>query len=427
LIVLIMINVTDSISNSIIGPSLIFYVVEMGGTKSQYGMIMSSSFLSGIIMMGVYGKWIDSNGNKYKQPYMASFGLGILGSLVYFLAILLPKGKLAVATILLGRFITGMGAASRTLAYSYVATAIPRDQQRTILTMMSMTRSFGMMLGPLMNLLVSKVDTSLVLYKDITITVNQNNSVGLIIASGEIFLCTIMFLFLKDPQQLKTQEKEEVIGTTTKRRSLLISSCFDLFLPLVTMFVFMFNFSLYAVTIPPVGNHALGWDPVMISNVLAVQAVVLFIGMCASMVCSMKDVSDFYMIGFGNLCFVIGGTATYVYWTSSSSSSTVAAALKFAIPIFIVSFSYPFLGPANRSKFTKAVHNHKELENKHGAMQALFNQAFMLAGFISPSFVAAFVLRSPNDIDSSDNKHELTSLAWYIPISSSILILLLIY
>ena len=283
LIVLIMINVTDSISNSIIGPSLIFYVVEMGGTKSQYGMIMSSSFLSGIIMMGVYGKWIDSNGNKYKQPYMASFGLGILGSLVYFLAILLPKGKLAVATILLGRFITGMGAASRTLAYSYVATAIPRDQQRTILTMMSMTRSFGMMLGPLMNLLVSKVDTSLVLYKDITITVNQNNSVGLIIASGEIFLCTIMFLFLKDPQQLKTQEKEEVIGTTTKRRSLLISSssmskdneqqkqqqqqdqnqnqekpaeagfrdilelsvrCFDLFLPLVTMFVFMFNFSL---------------------------------------------------------------------------------------------------------------------------------------------------------------------------------------
>ena len=146
--------------------------------------------------------------------------------------------------------------------------------------MMSMTRSFGMMLGPLMNLLVSKVDTSLVLYKDITITVNQNNSVGLIIASGEIFLCTIMFLFLKDPQQLKTQEKKEVIVTTTKRRSSLISSssmsknneqqkqqqqdqdqkkpaeagfrdilelsvkCFDLFLPLVTMFVFMFNFSL---------------------------------------------------------------------------------------------------------------------------------------------------------------------------------------
>merc|ERR1719375_24663 len=100
-------------------------------------------------MMSVYGKWVDMNNNNYKQPYNFSFALGVAGSLVYFFAVLMPKGIIAVSTILIGRFVTGMGAASRTLAYSYVATAIPRDNQRTTLTIMSMSRSFGMLLGPL--------------------------------------------------------------------------------------------------------------------------------------------------------------------------------------------------------------------------------------------------------------------------------------
>lgn len=38
-IVLVLINVTDSITNSIVGPSLIFYVQSKGGNKEQYGMV----------------------------------------------------------------------------------------------------------------------------------------------------------------------------------------------------------------------------------------------------------------------------------------------------------------------------------------------------------------------------------------------------
>ena len=52
------------------------------------------------------------------------------------------------------------------------------------------------------------------------------------------------------------------------------------------------SFTFYSVAIPPVASHAFGWEPFAISNVLALQAVVLFIGMVASMWFSMKSAKD---------------------------------------------------------------------------------------------------------------------------------------
>lgn len=285
------------------------------------------------------------------------------------------------------------------------------------------------MMGPLLNLFVSKVDTSVRIKDGLVLVVNQNNSVGLIVGAGEILLLIAMMLFLKDPPpQHKTVPRlssgeEPQVKKASFQEIWEAVSCFDLFLPMCTMFVFMFNFSFYTVAIPPVGNHALGWDPVEISKLLAVQAVLLFVGMCASMAFSLKKAPDICMVGFGNLCFIVGGVLTYLCWNDDSTVS------QFVLPIFLVSFAYPFLGPANRSKFTKAVHARPELENAHGIMQSLFNQAFMVAGFISPNFVAAFVLRRPEEIGNATghNDHELTPWAWCMPISSTIIILALLY
>lgn len=49
------------------------------------------------------------NGNKYKPPYVATFVLGILGQLLYFSAVLLPKGTPAIYAVILARFVCGMG------------------------------------------------------------------------------------------------------------------------------------------------------------------------------------------------------------------------------------------------------------------------------------------------------------------------------
>lgn len=141
---------------------------------------------------------------------------------------------------------------------------------------------------------------------------------------------------------------------------------------------------------------------------------------------------------------MVGGAATYLLWRTDGSTA------QFILPILIVSLSYPFIGPANRSKFTKAVHNrpgklssdtfalcrrllttrnsmHTELENAHGIMQSLFNQGFMLGGFISPNFTAAYMLRSSENIEESGSPYELTLWTWIIPISSILMIIGLLY
>ncbi len=184
IVLLLMINITDSITNSAVDPSLIFYITEIGGSKEEYGTIMVSTFLSGILMTSFYGAWVDRNGGRYKGPYGASFVLGMAGSLVYFLVAICPPGKFAMHVMLAGRLVTGMGSYSRTLAYTWVAMAIPRENQRNVLTLLSMTRTVGMIMGPALNALVAKVNAKLVIASKI-IPIDPNNLPGLLLFVGE--------------------------------------------------------------------------------------------------------------------------------------------------------------------------------------------------------------------------------------------------
>ena len=108
----------------------------------------------------------------------------------------------------------------------------------------------------------------------------------------------------------------------------------------------------YGAAIPPVAWNTFDWSTVQISNVLAAQAVVLFVGMNGSMGLLMTGVPDSVMIAGGNLCFVVGGAITYFWWNVD------AAPWQFVSPIMLISLAYPFMGPANRSSFTKAMHDH---------------------------------------------------------------------
>ncbi|KAL7536402.1 hypothetical protein ACHAWF_005455 [Thalassiosira exigua] len=177
----------------------------------------------------------------------------------------------------------------------------------------------------------------------------------------------------------------------------------------------------YQVAIPPVGAHAFGWNPVQISDILAAQAVVIFLGMVLAMALSMTRIPDLAMLVAGQLCFVVGGIMTYYFWTTDSSPRL------FAAPIALISLAYPFIGPANRSKYTKGVHARPELENSHGVLQSLLNQAFMIGGLVCPNFVATFVLRTPEEVERSGSRFELSPWAWYIPVTSTLAILGLIY
>lgn len=177
----------------------------------------------------------------------------------------------------------------------------------------------------------------------------------------------------------------------------------------------------YQVALPPVAADLFGWTPLEISYLMSVQAIVIFLGMCVAMYASIRHITDFTMIAMGNSAFLFGGIATVAWWNRES-----ATIVQFIVSIVIVSFAYPLMGPANRSKFTRAVHSRPELEDSIGLLQSFFNQAFSIGGFISPIFVTSYVLQDTADISSSGGR-ELTPWAWYVSVSALVVILGLLY
>jgi len=165
----------------------------------------------------------------------------------------------------------------------------------------------------------------------------------------------------------------------------------------------------------------LGWTPVEISVMMACQSGVIFAGMVIAMVLSFKNVPNQPMIIFGFVSFFLGGTSAYLLWVGE------ATYWEFAGPAYLFFFSYPFIGPAVRSMFTKAIHDKPELAGSHGIMQSLIQQAMNIGGLVSPIFVASFVLRNPEDVDAGSNKKELSALSLYVPVLSAIVIAGLIY
>jgi MFS family permease len=246
LAILSLIGLIDAISYMAVSPSLIFYVNDLGGTKEQYGLIMSTFSFASFCFKPIYGQWVDWSGNRYIVPYIVSFAAAMAGNLIYFGAILMPQG---IYGLLMGRFLAGMGAANNALGYSYIATVIPPDKQTTINVLLSMTRIVGMTLGPFVNLFLGGIDTEIHIGGSITIPLNPYNSVGLFVAAGQLLVLTICLLFFNEPPTKEEEAKNgPAMGTVPKagmKELWHAMSCVEIIVPLIIIFVINCNFQLY--------------------------------------------------------------------------------------------------------------------------------------------------------------------------------------
>ena len=424
LIAIYSLGLLDSVINTVVAPSLIFYILSVGGTKEDYGLTTSAVCMGMTIMVFFFGKWIDSNGNRYHAPFACTFILGIAGSLIYFLAILLPKGTWAVNAILVGRFVQGMGAAGKTLLSSWIATAIPFEEQKTIITIHTMVGMAGTFIGPALNTLVAEIDTSITILGTY-IPINPYNSIGLLVAANEAILWVVTILLLTDPppQQKPLTAASNDESTTKEEEQHLLKALtyFDIVFPVIQQFVLVFNFILLGVAMSPVAADLLGWTPVGISYLCTAQSGVVFVGMAATLYLSVKEVPDFTFIFFGNAIFVVGGALTYILWRADT-----ATVVTFALPFLLITFAFPFTGPSNQSSFNKAVFSKPELASSIGVLQSVYTQGGTIAGIVAPPFTTGLVLRDTKDVTSSE-PHELTTWAYFIPISALLMIVGLLY
>jgi MFS family permease len=243
LAVLFFVGVIDSVSYMAIAPSLTFYVGDLGGSKEQYGLIMSAFSFASFCFKPLYGYWVDATGNKYKTPFFASFSLAIIGNIMYWLAILMPHGEPAIYCLLVARLFAGMGAANNTLGFSYLATAVPHEKQTTFNVLLSVSRIVGMTIGPFINMALNRIDTEYHL-GSLVIPMNSRNSVGLIVAGGNLLVLVVTMIFMQEPSESKKEPSWGKQNSRNKNELWNAIFCLDIMVPIFIILVVNCNFQM---------------------------------------------------------------------------------------------------------------------------------------------------------------------------------------
>jgi ceroid-lipofuscinosis MFS transporter 7 len=253
LLSLALIGLVDAISYMMVAPSLIFYVQACGGTKEQYGFILSAFSFASFCAKPVLGYWTDASGNQFRLPYLTSIFAAMVGGLLYFYASVYANNidgdasSVALGLILAGRVLGGLGAANSALGFAYLATVIPQEEQTQVNSLLSMTRIIGMAAGPGFNVLLKNINTRWIV-GGTTFVVDPLNSVGLFLAISNLIGFLVILFLLQDPgpkakKSLHGDDEEDegdIEGTRLDFICDILS--IEILLPIFTIFVINSNF-----------------------------------------------------------------------------------------------------------------------------------------------------------------------------------------
>lgn len=439
-----LVGFVDAISFMIVAPSLIFYVRDVGGDKEQYGVILAAFSLASCIFKPVVGYWSDKTGLKFRLPYLTSIAISAMGALLYFFAGAF-HGISALGMILLGRFLSGMGAANNMLGFSYIATLIPSEAMTQANALLTMVRVLGLLVAPGINIVLHLVNFKLVA-GSFSMPVNELNGVGLFLLVGSILNFVAIYLMLDDPTenqltQIRSQRNvEELPGSFWK------SICrLDILVPLFALFSINANFQLLETTLAPAASDALGWGPVSTSTLFAINSILMFFVIMITIRLSGKGVSDMSIVLFGLTLSFAGHVMVFCLWKRGMSTTgfiisckclamvqckmmddkmlgndRMAQFVSFHSTVTLAVTAFPLLVAPIRSIFSRAVANDEHLRNHQGTMQAIIGMMSSIAGFTAPGLIAAFVLRTPEGVSTSNDQRELTLWALVAPALSLI-------
>jgi MFS transporter, ceroid-lipofuscinosis neuronal protein 7 len=400
------VGLVDAISYMVVAPSIVFYVLGLGGTKEQYGIIVSAFSFASFLFKPVLGYWCDSSGYTFRLPYLVSIAASSLGGLLYFVASAF-SGKRAIAVILIARFLGGMGAANSTLGFTYVAAVVPHDQMTKFSSLLSMVRVVGMATAPALNLFLNDLGGSIGSFE-----VTPLNSVGLFLMILNVVSFFVIYLHLKEPPE---QVKPSTSPVGVEKRGMdFWKSLFSvgILLPIFNILALNANFQLLETGLAPAASNLLGWGPVGISSLFGANSIFIFGLIVVTFQLASNGVSDVGMLMVGLTFSIVGYTLLYFLWYVG------VPIWKFISPFLLATCAFPFLAAPTRSIFTRNVDADPVLRMQQGTMQAIMSMAVSVAGFTAPGLIASFVLRTPEQVAASRDQREFTCWALFAPLFS---------
>jgi MFS transporter, ceroid-lipofuscinosis neuronal protein 7 len=420
MIALALVGIVDAVSYMVVAPSIIFYVLQAGGTKEQYGVILSAFSFASFCTKPFLGAWSDKGG--YRIPYMTSLAISAVGGILYLCASLYT-GRVAVGLMLVGRLMGGVGGASSALGFAYMAKVVEHKDQTKTTSLLSMVRIMGMAGGPGVNVLLGKIDAH---WRRLHL--DPLNSVGLVLLGANVFGFLVIYFLLDEPDPSAMLSRHSAHPTESTMRSddenpsSIWASIrpvlrFEIWLFILSIFSFNASFQLVETGFAPAASHAMGWGPVGTSTVMGSVSIMIALNMFVVYQLSARHVSDEMLLQIGLYISIAGYTLMWALWVWH------APAWQFVLPIVLGASSFPFLAAPTRSCFTKAVDAIPELQHMQGTMQAVLSMAASVAGFATPGLVAAYVLRHPDEVVTSRDHRELNQTALIAPLVSFLVLM----
>jgi len=350
---------------------------------------------------------------------------------VYFMASEMQHSHTAIAFVLMGRLMGGVGQANNTLGFTYVAQVVDKGALTQASSLLSMVGILGMVLAPGLNVFLEGVNTSFTLGSRV-ISLTPLNSVGLFLAVGNLLSLIVIYFFFQEPykegwEDYPVQDEDANTGDSSKSLDSKKESWWtslltiEIFVPLLSSFTLNANFQLLETGLAPVASDALGWGPVKISYVFGGNAILILFAILYTIYLSGRGVSNETLLATGLVMSSAGYTLMYFMWTKPTTLSF------FVVPVFLATVCFPFLGSPTRSIFTMVVDSKPTLRNYQGTMQALMSMVVSVAGFTTPGVISAFILRKPEEVDASSDRREFTPWALFAPILSLTVLAGLIY
>ena len=394
------------VSYMVVAPSIIFYVLAHGGSRNMYGIILSAFSFSSFCAKPFVGMASDRYG--FRMPYIICLLISAAGGLIYMLASAFYGNK-AVTLMLIGRLMGGVGAASAALGYAYLAKVVPHEEQTQTNSLLSMTRIIGMSTGPGLNYFLAEIDTEIFGFK-----IDSLNSVGLVLLASNLLALSSILLFLEEPKTDHTAPPKEETARDGNRLWTIVRSlfCFEIMVPVFAMFAFNSSFQIIEAGLAPAASHGMGWSPVGVSGILGSMSIFVFLNMMVVFSLSSRKVRDEHIMLFGATVSATGFFLVWHLWRWQ------AEPWQYVLPAVLGVSAYPYLAAPTRSLFTKAVDDIPALEQHQGTMQAVLSMFASVAGFVTPGLVASFVLRDPEDVESSPDHREFSPFVLASPTMS---------
>lgn len=414
----------DALGMMVILPTVIFYIRELGGTNAQYGLVLSAGSLASLVATPFYGSWIDAHGGGYRTCWFFGSFLMITANIIFALAIVL-HGNTAVYTVLFSRFLYGIGAASGTVGMAWVSEVLDPSQLSFVIILLSIAGNSGAIMGPFVNTLFGELRTELDVF-GLTVPIDSKNGAGLLIASLDLISFIFTYFFVHDPPTKRAapesdgSSSEGLGGAAGWAAVFKEFGSFKVFMPAFAVFVCSANWQIIETALPAAALDALGWGAVQVSAVMGFNSI-LNMTMTVIAAILVKYLSDTTMVASGFFCWFVAGLLMDSWWIRG------APAWRFVVPIIIGLTGFPIILPSLQALFSKAVVGRPEIMPILGRMWSLFQMTGTIAGSIAPIFVGAMVLRSPEEIDSGTNAHELTSYALYVAVFSGLCIVGFLY